>query len=472
MIMAAKRPNILMIVCDQLRYDSLGFAGDNAVLGGPVKTPNLDALAARGLWFENAYTSLPTCCPARQSMLAGVRAETFGALWNYDITSRVACLTPDQPNWPTNLHNAGYRMAYVGKWHVNPEQWPPAFGYDKYTGYEHYAAWRSENHPDAAIAFDWFGGVDPAPLEATPTHWLAQKAIDHINEYTADAEADAPWHVRLDFSEPHLACYPAQPFAGMYDPAELAPWPSFEDSFEGKPYIQKQHILNWTNENRTWDDWSRYMAAYFGVISQVDDAVGRVLAALEASGQADNTVILFTADHGDMAGSHRMMDKHYVLYDDVTHVPLILAGPGTEPRRISGFVNNCLDMAATVFDLTGCERFDTVGRSLLPQLQNRGEEGLRDHALTTLNGQQFGLFSQRMLRTHEWKYIWNLTDVDELYDMQNDPWELDNRIYDPAVKDILAQLRLKLHGLLKAEDPDIIKTGGWIERQLLEGVKL
>ncbi len=469
--MATTRPNILMIVCDQLRYDSVGAAGDNAVLGRPVSTPNLDALAARGLWFENAYTSLPTCCPARQCMLAGERAERFGALWNYDITSRVPSLTPDHPTWPANMHAAGYRMAYVGKWHVSPDYLPPDFGYDHYTGYEHYFEWRAKNHPEGHIPFDWFGGVDPVPLEATPTHWLAQQAIDHINAYTADTAADTPWHVRLDLSEPHPACNPCGRFAEMYEPADMKPWPSFADTFEGKPYIQKQNILTWGNENRTWEDWARYTAAYFGVISQVDDAVGRVLAALQASGQADNTVILFTADHGDMAGSHKMMDKHYVLYDDVTHVPLILAGPGTKPARIRGFVNNCLDMAATMFDLTGCESFETPGISWLPQLENKGEEGLRDYALTTLNGQQFGLYTQRMLRTHEWKYIWNMTDVDELYDMKNDPWELENRIHDPALTGLVAELRAKLYALLKAEDPDLVKTD-WIQRQLLDNHKI
>ncbi len=468
---ATSRPNILMIVCDQLRYDSVGAAGDHPVLGRPVSTPNLDALAARGLWFENAYTSIPLCCPARQCMLAGERPERFGALWNYDITFQVPSLTPDHPTWTANMHDAGYRMTYVGKWHVSPEHLPPAFGYDQYVGYEHYYAWREQNYPQQPYPGDWFGAPDPVPLEASPTHWLAQHAIDQINAYTADADNSAPWHVRLDLSEPHLPCNPCGRFAEMYDPATLTPWPSFGDTFENKAYAQKQHILTWGNENRTWEDWAGYASRYFGVISQADDAIGRVLAALEASGQADNTVILFTADHGDMAGSHRLMDKHYVLYDDIIHVPLILVAPGTRPGRIHGFINNCLDMAATMFDLTGCQRFDTVGRSWLPQLENRGEEGLRQCMLTTLNGMQFGLYTQRMLRTHDWKYIWNMTDVDELYDMKNDPWELENRIYDPALADLVTQMRRQLYELLRQEDPDTVKTE-WPQRQLLHNNKI
>lgn len=468
MAQTAKRPNVLMIVCDQLRYDSVGFSGINASLGRPVHTPNLDGLARQGLWFDNAYTSLPTCCPARQSMLAGKRAETFGALWNYDITSKVASLQPSQPNWPAALQKSGYRMTYIGKWHVSPDFIPTDFGYESYVSEQDYAAWRAENHPDALCAFDWFGSVDPVPVPASHTHWLAQKAQEQIRRY---ARQSSPWHVRLDLSEPHLPCQPCAEFAKMYDPAALRAWPSFSDDFEGKPYIQKQNIYTWGNENRTWKDWSQYVARYFAVVSQVDDAVGGVLKALEESGEAQNTLVLFTADHGDMAGSHRMMDKHYVLYDDVVHVPLILRFPGARPRRIEGFVNNCLDMAPTLLELCGAPSFENDGRSWVPLLTGSGEQGLRDCAVSTLNGQQFGLYSQRMLRTKDWKYIWNLTDTDELYDLHADPWELVNRAHDPELQPLLAELRKQLYAILQKEDPDIVKTD-WLRRQLLENHKL
>ena len=461
------RPNILLICCDQLRYDSLGFSGANAVCG-KVSTPNLDRLAAEGLWFDNAYTALPTCCPARQSMLAGKRAESFGALWNFDITSKVASLTPDHPTWTASMKKSGYRMAYVGKWHVSPTFTPLDFGYDSYYDDGSYSEWRNENFPGLQPKADWFGAVDPIDLENSHTHVLAKEAIGYIREY---AEGSEPWHVRLDFSEPHLPCCPCKEFAALYDPDKMKPWPSFDDTFEGKPYIQKQNIYTWGNEEKTWDDWKHYASRYFAVISQTDDAVGRVLRALEETGQADNTIVIFTADHGDMAGSHRMMDKHYVLYDDTVHIPLIIRAPGTIPGRIRGFVNNCLDMAPTMTDLCGGEPIETDGYSLLPQIENAGETGLRDHAMTTLNGQQFGLYTQRMLRTEKWKYIWNLTDVDELYDMENDPWEMKNLAREPEMTALLAELRKKLYGLLEKEDPDLVKTD-WLKRQLLDNHKL
>jgi len=465
----ATQPNLLIITCDQLRYDSVGYTGVNAVTGGHIHTPHIDSLAAQSLRFENAFTALPTCCPARQCMLAGKRAETFGALWNYDITSCVASLTPQQPTWSQSLHRSGYRMAWVGKWHVSPTFDPTDFGYDSYYSDTDYARFRAETYPDCAAPFDWFGSVDPVPLEGSHTHTLAAKAIEKIQQFARDSAT--PWHVRLDFSEPHLPCQPCKQFADLYDPAQMQPWPSFGDDFTDKPYIQSQNIYTWGNENATWKEWSQYAARYFAFISQTDDAIGRVLQALRDSGAEDNTVILFTADHGDMAGSHRMMDKHYVLYDDTVHVPLLLRAPGTQPRDIHGFVNNCLDMAPTLCDLCGAEQADWDGVSLLPLVENEEEDFLPDSALSTLNGQQFGLYTQRMLRTKDWKYIWNLTDNDELYDLQNDPWELHNLIKRPDLQPLLAEMRLKLYHRLKKEDPDIVKTD-WLERQLLQNHKL
>lgn len=465
--MDAHRPNFLMICCDQLRYDAPGFAGPNAALGRPALTPNIDGLARRGVWMENAYSALPTCCPARQCMLAGKRPETFGALWNYDITSKVPSLRPEMPTWSAALHQAGYRMEYVGKWHVSPDHDPTHFGYDHWCSDSEYAAWRREHHPDCALDHDYWGCTDPVPTEDTHTHYLTARAVDRLRELAA---GEGPWHLRLDLSEPHLPCQPCEEFARRYAPEDTSPWPSFSDDLKGKPYVQTQQLWSWDNEDKTWADWSRYVARYFAVVSQVDDAVGRLLTALEETGQAEDTYILFCADHGDMCGSHRMMDKHYVLYDDTVRVPTVWAGPGIAPRREAGFVNASLDMAATVCDLLGVPCFVNDGLSYAPALRGEPEE-LRDYAVSSFNGQQFGLFTQRMYRTARWKYIWNLTDVDELYHLSEDPWEMHNLARDPACGEILRDLRLRLFEVLKREDPDVIKTV-WPRRQLLDGKKV
>ena len=119
----------------------------------------------------------------------------------------------------------------------------------------------------------------------------------------------------------------------MYDPKDIAPWDGYGDTFEGKPYIHRQQTMSWDTEDLTWEkDLAPMAARYYGVVSQLDDAVGQILNALKKSGQWEDTIVVFTSDHGDMCGSHNMLDKHYVLYDDIIRVPLMVKVPGIKPR--------------------------------------------------------------------------------------------------------------------------------------------
>ncbi len=223
----------------------------------------------------------------------------------------------------------------------------------------------------------------------------------------------------------------------------------------------------------TWDDWAPAVARYFAMISQVDDMFGRVLAALDAAGAAQNTIVYFTSDHGDMCGSHGMLDKHYVLYDDVMAVPMAVRWPGhiAPGTVVNDYVSQCLDFAPTVEELLGREPPAHLhGHSLVPLLRGQAQSRRPAYAVASGNGQQFGLYTQRALRTDVYKYVWNLTDTDELYDLQADPGELHNRIADPALADTLADLRRDLRAeLIRQEDP--FARSGWLDGQLLRGCK-
>lgn len=462
------QPNILLIVSDQHRLDCVGASNDY-----PVSTPNLDALAAAGVWFSSAYTPIPLCTPARQALLTGLRPEVNGTLWNYDAGSHIPALSPDSYSWPRELGAQGYRSHYAGKWHVNPDHDPTAFGYDEYVSMEDYDRWRAaEQLPEPASA-GWAGSVDPVTVDQARTHWLAQHTVEFIQN-----GGDGPWHARIDFVEPHLPCHPVTEFADRYAPEDIPPWRNFADPLINKPYIQRQQLLNWEVENYTWDDWAPIVAKYYAAIAQMDDAVGRVLAALEASGEAENTIVIYTTDHGDMNGSHRMMDKHYVMYDDVVRVPLIMRWPGViEPAsQVDAFAYNMLDLPATITSLVGATApphtqgaalFDPESRPLTPSAAVRD----RTHVVSTYNGQQFGLFTQRMLRTRDWKYVWNPTDLDELYDLHADPEEFVNVIGDEAHTALIADLRRRLYDHLSAEGDSMI-ANEWLSRQLLQSRKL
>lgn len=460
-----KKPNILFIFSDQHRYDCIGYSKDY-----PVKTPNIDRLASEGMWFSNAYTPIPLCCPARQALLNGRRPEAFGALWNYDITLKIPALEPTEYSWPRDLKDIGYRTGYVGKWHVNPVHNPTAYGFDDYIENE-YHAYRAAKYPEANLSDSYFGEKDTVPLKDTHTHWLAKQSIDLIEKYT---EEDKPWHIRLDFPEPHLPCCPAEPFSEMYQPDKVLEWRSFGDEFNNKPYIQKQQLYNWGIENYTWEDWVPTVARYYGIISQMDDAIGSVLGKLEELGIAEDTIVIYSTDHGDMCGGHRMMDKHYVLYDDIVKVPLVIRWPGVikEGSLCSEYVYNSLDIPPTLLEILGFAPKDFFhGRSMLHLLKGETPNDWRTEAVATYNGQQFGLYTQRMIRNNKWKYIWNTTDIDELYDMENDPNELINLICEEGYVSVIGELRIKLYiELLRCGD-GLVK-GPWMEYQLLNNKKL
>src|SRR5690606_27325196 len=138
--------------------------------------------------------------------------------------------------------------------------------------------------------------------------WLAGRTAAFIREASAGG---GPWHARLDFVEPHLPCQPTDEFAAQFRADEVPRWRDFDDPLVNKTYIQRQQLLNWGVEEHTWEDWAPAVARYYAIIAQMDDAIGSVLKAVEQAGVSSDTVVIYTTDHGDMCGSHRMMDKHY-----------------------------------------------------------------------------------------------------------------------------------------------------------------
>ncbi|WP_274361970.1 sulfatase-like hydrolase/transferase [Paenibacillus thermotolerans] len=462
-------PNLLIITADQLRYDCIGASGFH-----PVHTPNLDALSKEGVTFSSAYSHFPVCCPARQSLLNGRRPEAFGALWNFNGALPTGSLQPSDFTWTRTLAENGYDLAYLGKWGVHPQLDATAFGFDQVIGEERYREFRKQRYPHVAYTSGFFGEPNPIPVEDSSTHWFAGQASEQLRRLQSGGR---PWHMALHFSEPHLPCRPSGKFATMYDPASIREWPSFRETFAGKPYIQRQQLYNWGIESLSWEDWSPVVARYFGIISQLDEAIGIVLRTLEETGAAEHTIVVFTADHGDMCGSHRMMDKHYVLYDDVVRVPLIvrLPGFGAAGARNDEFVYSLLDMAPTVLELLGLEGPAPGyfhGASFAPLLTGgRNSQPPRNAVVSAYNGQQFGLYTQRMIRTRRWKYIWNTTDVDELYDLERDPAELMNVAADERCSATLRELRLSLYERLQA-DGDPLVANEWMRRQLTEERKL
>jgi len=456
--------NILLIHADQHRYDCVGANGHPL-----LETPHLDMLAAQGMRFTQAYCPIPVCAPSRASLITGTWPCRHGSIANPG-TEAGAPIREDLPTFTQVLADAGYFVAGVGNWGVNSRRTPGELGFDLFIPESEYRAWRKQQGiPDVPRTNGWFGEVDPfISPEQSRLAWGADRVIDLLR---ARAKEPDPFFIRWDPASPHLPNVVPEPYASMYAPAAIEPWPSFGETFAGKPYIQRQQLESWGISEWTWDDWRPIVARYLGEISLLDAQIGRILEVLDELGLAENTLFVYTADHGDMCGGHRMIDKHYVMYDDVVRVPLIVRWPSriAPGSCTDAFVSTSLDLARTFVEAAGAKvPQEFQGESLLPVFEGGGNG--RESIFAAYYGNQFGLYSQRMVRTREWKYVWNPTAEDELYHLESDPAELVNRAPDPACALVLAELRRLLAAWLEATGDRILNT--WTKRQLLEGKKL
>jgi arylsulfatase A-like enzyme len=459
------RPNILLIHSDQHRFDCVGVNGHPL-----IKTPNMDRLAAEGMNFTHAFCPIPLCVPVRVSLLNGQWPAEHLAIANWD-TEAPRPPVEGLPTYSECLRQAGYFLGYVGKWHVHQHKGAPEFGFHEYVPEGQYWKWRAaKGLPPIPRTNRWFGEVDPhiRPEESK----LAWGADHTIRILEACKEKKVPFFIRWDPSEPHLPNIVPEPYCSMYPPAEVPPWPSFPDPLIGKPYIQAQQRRTWKLDGWTWKDGAPVVSRYLGEVSLIDAQVGRILDALERLALSENTLVIYTTDHGDMCGGHGMIDKHFIMYDDVTRVPLIMRWPGhiAPGSRCDAFVAHAVDLATTFCEAAGVPVPNTFrGRSLLPLMAGNQDNGRQD-IFSTYHGNQFGLFSQRMVRDRRWKYVWNATAEDELYDLQSDPGELHNLATDPQCKAELARLRHRLVAWMEETHDKLLNQ--WTRMQLLEGLKI
>lgn len=459
------QPNIVLIHVDQHRFDSIGANGHPI-----VKTPNLDRLAAKGMNFTHAFCPIPLCIPVRNSLIHGVWTSRHLAICNWESEAP----RPAREGLPTfveSLCAAGYKLGYVGKWHVHPLKDAFDYGFHEYVPEEGYNEWRTEQGvPPRSRTEGWFGEPDPhITPEQSRLSWGASHTIQLIEQFSQN---DTPFFIRWDPSEPHLPNIVPEPYASMYNPKDIMPWPSFPDPLTNKPYIQKQQRRTWQVDDWTWDNWSPIVARYLGEISLIDAQVGRILSALDELNLVNETLVIYTSDHGDMCGAHGMIDKHYVMYDDVVRVPLIMRWPDViqAHTRQDAFVSSALDLAATFCDVSGGVIPETFGgQSLLPVMKGETANN-REDIFSMYHGNQFGLYTQRMVRDREWKYVWNATAEDELYHLPSDPGELRNLAADPLYQTEVTRLRHRLFDWMN--DIRDLALNPWTEAQLLQGLKV
>ncbi len=442
------RPNILLIHSDQHRYDCLSCHDASR-----ARTPHLDRLAAGGVDFTHAFTPNPVCSPARACLQTGAWATRHGCV-TIPHTEAFRPADPALPVMTALLADAGYRVAHVGKFHHETTGDPTDHGAEAFVPYAAYHRWREQQGlPPRPREHRLLGEVDPhITPQQSPLHWQCDQVLGLLDGFAATASTGPahggrerrPFLLRWDPPEPHLPCIIPAALQDLYRPADIAPWPSFPDPLENKPEVQRRNRRRWGVDGWPWEKWAPVVGRYLAEIELLDTQVGRLLDALDRRGLADDTLVIYTADHGDLCGGHGMMDKHFVMYDDVMRVPLILRLPGRLPAGAAcdAFVSHEIDLARTLLAAAGVDAPESfVGRDLLePDRLDRPD------VFAQYQGTHQGLYSQRMLRDRRWKYVYNAVSTDELYDLDADPGEVDNRVDDPAAAGELHRLRERMGG--------------------------
>jgi arylsulfatase A-like enzyme len=484
--------NVILIMTDQQRRDTLSCYG-----GHDCETPNIDELARDGVVFENTYTTCAVCSPARASLQTGLYPHNHGFESNtYGNGCRVNEL-PDTPELLSRrLQAAGYGIGFTGKWHLgygdaeakarswewetlctkwNPglarmfPDWylsngtlPSDVGYegDDFPGHGDggyndplFHRYLEKN----GLSFDLQGRDDYGGFgytitgevvsgkESTIEHFLADRAISLIEDFVG---RDKPFVVQLHIWGPHTPFYAPTEFLDLYRDKQFSQWPNFSHPATAAPEF---HGV-FRRADKPWSYFNNALRFYYAMMTSIDYEVGRVIKRLQELGVYDRTNIIFTTDHGDSHGAHNGLEnKSYHAFEETTHIPLIIKPalddqdrgelPRTEPR----FANTA-DLYSTVLDMCDVPRqiAERDGRSLVPLVRGESRVAWPEVCVTHGLSATALLCSHRMLRWDKYKYVFYSSGTDELYDLDADPWELENLVNEKTSSSVLTECRFRL----------------------------
>ncbi len=427
----ANRHNILFIMADQFRFDYLGCAGADF-----VSTPNLDALAQRGVRFNYCCTNSPICAPARIGLATGLQPSRVGAVDND------AYLPLNVKTYYQRLRDYGYQVGCTGKLDLaKPSTYngrngnrPCIYSY----GFTLPVECEGKNH---AFKFSEPMGPYGAYLESKGLYkkardyrkslktfyernasdsnleeedfedvYIGRRAVEWINNITNEY----PWHLFVSFVGPHAPFDPptsyAEQFRGKSVPAPV------KDDYSGKPQYVKKKDRGLSDE-----EVEKTRRQYCAAIKVVDNQIGQIIDTLKKRGMYDNTYIVFSSDHGEMLGDHGLYGKS-VPYDPSIRIPLIAAGPGIKGGRVSDALVELIDINPTICELAGLPPQNEIdAKSFCNVLYGESDQG-REEMVNILS-------KFKCIRTREYKYIYNHNSIQELYDLKNDPDELNNIAY-------------------------------------------
>ncbi|MCI5774781.1 MAG: arylsulfatase [Erysipelotrichaceae bacterium] len=463
--------NVILIMVDQMRYDCISY--NNNPL---ISTPNLDMMASQGYSFRNAYSSTPTCIPARCALMTGLSQEHHGRVgyedgvpWNYPNT-----LARD-------FTKMGYQTECIGKMHVYPER--NRLGFEHvllHDGYMHYSRNHQKTYHEQFENIDdyltWFkekkghnADLTDCGLECNswvarpwmyeeelhPTNWVVTKGI----EFLRTRDRSVPFFLNLSFTRPHSPLDPPAYYFDMYldmiDQIPNFPVGKWADKLFNEP----TYLTNATRGKIKEKELKRAIAAYYGSITHIDNQIGRFLMACQEHGLDKNTIFIFTSDHGDQLGEHNLFRKAY-SYQGSIHIPLIIYDPGNLLKGQNKCIDEIVelrDIYPSLIDFIQDKEITYVdGKSFKPCLFDDKYQ-LREY----LHGEHaFGEYSSHYILTKEWKYIWYpQKNIEQLFNLKIDPNELNDEADNPKYEQELQKLRSILISELKDREEGFVKDG-------------
>jgi arylsulfatase A-like enzyme len=425
---AAKKPNILFLLTDQWRASALGYAGDPN-----VKTPNIDQLASQSVNFTHAVSGMPVCCPYRATLMTGQRPLTHGVFMN-DVQ-----LNPKANSIGKLLTAAGYDTAYIGKWHIDGRGRSSFIPKERRQGFEYWKVLECTHNYNNSFYYD-----DEPVKKKWPGYDSIAQALDAQTYIKKHAKSDKPFAMFLSWGTPH-APYQTAPknYRAMYDPAKIKLRPNVPEKMQAGA--------------------KKNLAGYYAHCSALDDLIGQLRKTLKDAGIEKDTIVIFTADHGDMLGSHGAYKKQRP-HDESIRIPMLWHYPRELDAMKTTALMNSEDIMPTLLGLCGIEIPKSVeGTSYQSHLLG-GQDPSGGAALITCI-QPFGQWSRsrggqeyRGLRTKRYTYTRNLKGPWHLFDNETDPYQMDNLVGKAEHAKLQAKLEAQLTKKLAAQK-DEFKSG-------------
>jgi arylsulfatase A-like enzyme len=458
---ADRSPNLLFIMTDQQRFDAMSCAGNTV-----IETPNMDRIAREGVMFQNAYAANPVCVPARSVFLTGLSPVNVRVEGNGDIDNGNV---PDVPTFDSILKEHAYAAEYYGKWHA-PYQFADCYnntvkmvgtkGVSQIKAFQEWLVGKGVT-PKKPGEGELFSGRNQRPYKPIELDYSHQHAEDDLDEkmdlkvaqvtqygrvdlpprisyaaFTAeetlealDRMKDGPFTLTCSFDPPHPPMIVQEPYYSLYPPT-LIPVPvSINDPMKDSPYRER------SNENdqvryRDPDQIQHMRSIYYGMVREIDDWIGEILRKLDDLGLTDNTLVVFTSDHGEMLGDHGMHSK-MIFYEGSVHVPLLMRFPGRiKPGTVVNAPVSTMDVSSTILDYLHMPVPQSDGISLRPFIEGRPVE----HDVVSYS---LGRDSPNyMIRSGDLKLMMGESNknkgIDALYDLKADPLEMRNLILSPV----------------------------------------